>query len=29
MDWYFDYIEGELSWWIIDFEEEVFDIGDF
>jgi UDP-galactopyranose mutase len=29
VDRYFDYVEGELSWRTIDFEQEVLDTGDF
>ncbi|WP_217136092.1 UDP-galactopyranose mutase [Leucobacter chinensis] len=29
VDRYFDYVEGELSWRTLDFEEEVLEVGDF
>ncbi|WP_036318690.1 UDP-galactopyranose mutase [Microbacterium sp. B24] len=29
VDRYFDYVEGELAWRTLDFEEEVLSIGDF
>lgn len=29
VDRYFDYAEGDLSWRTVDFEEEIYDTGDF